>query len=119
MRARPEQALQQQVAQYLTYALGGSAWFTCFPSGGGGLMRGKILRGMGLKAGVPDILILDGGRTLWIELKAKRGYLSPVQIETIKAIHHAGGIVDICRSLDEVIAFLELYGVPLKASVAA
>jgi hypothetical protein len=58
-RKAPEQALQQQVAQYLDIVLKPPAFWTAIAHGGGGLMRGKINKGMGMKAGIPDILILS------------------------------------------------------------
>lgn len=115
-RSHPEQILQRQVAQFLALALGGSAWFSTIPLGGGGKVRGAILRGLGTKDGLPDILVVDSGRALWIELKAKRGTVSPAQRECHAALHRARSSTAICRSLGEVIAFLHHEGVPLKVA---
>ena len=64
-------------------------WFTTFPAGGGGKVRGAQLKAAGLKPGVPDILVCGGYEdishnvhqkdVLWLELKAKDGTLSQVQ----------------------------------------
>jgi hypothetical protein len=109
-----EASLHRQVTDYLSLCLGGSAWFTTFPAGGGGYMRGKILKSRGLKAGVPDVLIIDGGRSLWVELKTRHGRLSPDQKATHAVLHRAGAIVSVCRTLEEVNAALTSWGVPLK-----
>lgn len=50
------------------------------------------LKRQGVRPGVPDIIVaLRDGRTLWIELKAKRGRVSPAQEafgEGLKALGH-------------------------------
>lgn len=109
-----EAQLHRQCADFLRVALGGSAWFTTIPLGGGGKIRGAILSGRGVQAGCPDILVIDGGRALWIELKSKRGRLSPDQVCCHALLRRAGAVVTVCRSLDEVIAFLTEAGVPLR-----
>jgi len=115
MRHQPEQALQRQVANYLAWALCPPAWFTAIPSGGGGEMRGMILKGMGLKAGVPDLLLLHQSRSLWIELKSPRGALSEAQRRCHEAINNAGcRPVVVCRSLDDVQAALAFWGIPTR-----
>ena len=43
------------------------------------------------KAGVPDILACCNGRFLGIEVKAKNGKPSPLQIHNLKKIDEAGG----------------------------
>ena len=104
---RPEQALQRAVARYLELALPREAWFTAFPAGGGGKVRGAILKGMGLKPGVPDLLILHHGELYGIELKASGGRLSPEQGECHRSMARAGcqGIA-VCKSVDDVAVVL-------------
>jgi hypothetical protein len=64
-----EQQLHRACAEYLAWALKPPSWWTTFPSGGGGAVRGKILRGLGLKPGVPDLEIVYCGIAHWVELK--------------------------------------------------
>jgi hypothetical protein len=116
-RKAPEQALQQQVAQYLDIVLKPPAFWTAIAHGGGGLMRGKINKGMGMKAGIPDILILSPFRQCWIELKSKKGRLSPAQIEIYQALLAAGCCVGVCRSLDEVRAALLTWQIPTRDAI--
>ncbi len=66
---RPEQALQRAIVGYLSWALMPPAIFTSFPAGGGGRVRGAVLKGTGLRAGMPDILIFSDGHTYGVELK--------------------------------------------------
>lgn len=115
---RPEQALQRGVAELLSVALGGVAWFSAFPAGGGGLMRGKILKGMGLKPGVPDVLILDAGRAYWLELKAPKGTVTQAQKHCHAALGRAGCQVAVIRSLDDVLPMLRNWGIALKDGVS-
>lgn len=115
---RPEQDFQMQVARYLDLALPGDAFWTAFPAGGGGKIRGAILKGMGLKAGVPDILIVHEGRALFLELKAGRGRISPAQAKTHGDLWEAGSPVAVCRSLSEVQMVLLRWAIPLKARAA-
>lgn len=102
------------VAEYLDLILGRGVWWTTFPAGGGGKARGGRLKSMGLKAGVPDILIIHDGRPLWIELKTPKGRISDVQILTHGDIVNAGGEVVVCRSVEQVEDALRDWSVPLR-----
>jgi hypothetical protein len=58
--------------------------------------------------GTADILgILPGGRFLAIELKSKRGTLSPDQKAFLDRINQDGGLAFMARSPDDVITQLE------------
>lgn len=119
-RARPEEALHRAVAEFLTLALPEDAWFCHVPNGG---KRSKSeaarFKAMGVKAGVPDLLIIYQGRAHWVELKAGKGRLSEAQ-QTVRAQLYA---VDChwadCRSLDDVEWWIGQWGIPLRASVRA
>lgn len=113
MTAHPEQDFQRVVVQFLDLMLI-DAWFTHFPAGGGGRVRGGVLKAMGLKAGVPDILIIRDGWIFWIELKSPLGRLSPVQRDTHKTLLLQGCGVAICRTLDEVRTALRTWEIPTR-----
>lgn len=121
-RKRPEQALQIAVANFLRLALRAPTAWTAFPAGGGGKIRGALLKVMGLKAGWPDVLVLHpmGLNTLvvGIELKAKKGRLSEAQIETCEALWAANARYIECRSLEDVQRCLERAGVPMHGHVS-
>jgi hypothetical protein len=114
MRTAPEQRLQRAVADYLAWTLLPPTWFTAIPAGGGGELRGRILKGMGLRAGVPDILIVHEGRAHWVELKSARGSLSEAQRTTHSALTATGCPVVVCRSLEEVQGALWAWGIPTR-----
>lgn len=118
--SRPEEALHRAVARLLAlYEARGLLKFCHVPNGG---YRRKaeagVFRALGVKTGVPDLLVwLPGGRHVQIELKAAGGKLSDRQAEWIVGIHKFGVTVHVCRSLDEVMAVLEREGVPRLAQV--
>lgn len=118
-RAQPEQALQRQVAEFLSVALAGNSWFSSMPLGGGGRLRGAILHGLGVKAGLPDVLVVNDGRAIWLELKARNGRVSTGQQLCHNDLSRARCPVAVCKSLDDVIAALRAAGVPLRISEAA
>jgi hypothetical protein len=135
--AKSETSLHWHVAGMLTKHLAAPAWFTTFPAGGGGEMRGKILKGLGLKAGVPDILIvnqvkitpayLSRGEWLpdepitvqflyWLELKKlNKGVLSDAQIDCQMRLTGMGCRVANCDNLEHVKAALSEWRLPYQA----
>lgn len=116
---RPEQALQQTVAQYLDRCLEPHVFWTAIPAGGGGKLRGAILKGMGYKAGTPDVLLIHRSCAYWIELKAGNGRVSPAQKEVGGHLFIAGCPVAVCRSLDSVIGTLAAWHIPTRGRLAA
>lgn len=120
MTKKPEQALHEAVARFLDIALPIDAFWTTFPAGGGGKARGGQLKAMGLKAGVPDILIVWQGLAFWIELKAPRGVLSAEQRLVHDRLAFAGcERPAVCRSVDDVERALRAREIPIRASVGA
>jgi len=117
-RADVEAQLQRAVAEYLDVALPADAVWTAIGHGGGGKTRGAILKGMGVKAGMPDIMIIWRGQVIFIELKAGRGGLSRAQKAFHDRLYLAGASITVCRCLSDVHVFLGTRGVPLRARVA-
>ena len=116
---RPEQALQRTVVEYLRWALPDDCYWTAInPAPAKGVVMGRIAKSLGAKAGVPDLLLLYGGRVHFVELKAKLPRLSDVQKLTRDAIRSAGGFHFICTSLDELVMCLKIMEIPLKAGMA-
>ncbi len=120
-----EAQLHRAVAQFLRVALKPPQFFTTFPAGGGGRVRGAQLKAMGLAPGMPDILVfhthmdVDGWRwpeVYGIELKTKKGEQSDTQIAMALAFDDIGSGIDVCRSVEEVEKVLRDWGVPLHAT---
>ena len=61
----------------------------------------------GVRSGWVDIEVIYKGRFIGIELKTKKGRLSEAQKKCHDDIILAGGLVPVCRSLTEVMDFME------------
>ena len=119
-RRHEEETLHRSTVQFLRWALPADATFYHVPNGG--LRSRKVaqqLSGLGVMAGVPDLAIVHRGKALFIELKAKRGRMSPEQRDMIRKLTYCGAAVMLCRSVPEVESALREACVPLRASVAA
>lgn len=110
----PEAQLQRAIVQYLGILEGqGRLFFFHVPNEGGrGLkQRGAILKGLGLRAGVPDLIICcPCGQVQFVEIKTERGTLSVNQGMTFAALARLGFSPDIVRSLDDMIALCKYWG---------
>lgn len=118
---RPEQTLQRAVVQYLDAVLPATAWCFHAPNGGGrSKVEAAIFKGLGVRAGIPDICILYDGRAFWIELKAAKGRLSEAQERAHVRLWEAGCPVADARSLDDVRRLLvEEWAIPTREARAA
>lgn len=119
-RRHPEEDIQKAVIQYLGWALPPNGIAYAIPNGG--LRHKKAaarLKGQGVTAGIPDIHCLVDGRSIYIELKAARGVVSPAQRLMMQRLYYCGAEVVVCRGVPEVQAALQSLGVPLRAAVAA
>jgi len=122
---RPEQALQQQVARFINQAAPGLLWWHVPNSSGNrGPKLGGILKSMGVKAGVPDLVfVLPTGRAGFIELKAGTGKLTDSQKDFRDRVTDAGAFWAEARSVAEVEDILHRWLTPfgwkLQARVSA
>lgn len=116
---RREQSLQIAVVQLLKLALPDSAfYFAVRNEGRRSKVEGRTAKLMGLRPGMPDLIILWQGKTFAIELKEGRGVLSRTQRQCHGDMRAALWCpVAVCKSLDEVEAQLRDWGFPLTASV--
>jgi hypothetical protein len=107
-RRRPEAAIQRCVFQHLR-ARGAPGVFAFHPANGGYRkpIEAAMLKGMGLVAGVPDVIAIHQGRVYGLELKAEGGKPTPRQVETIAAMQMAGAITGVAVGLDEALRWLE------------
>lgn len=107
-----EAQLHRAVAQYLRRVLTPPAFFSTFPAGGGGRVRGAQLKAMGLRAGMPDLLVFAPGKIVGLELKAKKGTVSVHQSLTAEAFRQCDMSYLICRSVADVSLALRAFNVP-------
>ena len=111
----PEQSLQTHVATYLGWALSEPWYWTAIGHGGGGHLRGMILKGMGVKKGIYDFLFLGPDRFVgWIELKSLAGTLTPEQRAFQEMVLKFGHHTAVAKSLDEVRLILLSWNAPLR-----
>jgi hypothetical protein len=114
-RRHPERDLQFAVMKYLRVAAP-NVEAIHIPNGG---YRRKIeaalLKGMGVKAGVGDILLMwRPGQLAFIELKSAKGRLSPDQQAFSIRMTELEIPYGVCTSIDEVRACLTTWCVPCR-----
>ena len=108
---RPEDQIQRAVFQHIRArgVPGLVAWHT--PNGGQRKpIEAAILKGLGVRAGVADILAVYGGKIFALELKTEDGRPTKAQIEFLSDIERAGAFAAMPRGLDAAIATLEAWG---------
>jgi hypothetical protein len=110
-RSRREQHIQRAVFEHLAIR-GAPAVFAFHPANGGWRSRveAAILKGMGVKAGVPDNIAIKDARCYALELKEAGGRLTPVQRDAHAALVAAGATVAVAYGLDDALARLEAWG---------
>jgi len=110
-RAQPEAAIQRAVFQHLR-ARGAKGVFAFHPANGGyrTAREGAILKGLGVKAGVPDLIAIHNGRVFCLEIKAPGGQISAPQLACMVELREAGAVVAVATGLDEALRKLENFG---------
>lgn len=110
-----EDDLQATCAYYLN--LHPKAFFCHVPNGGNRNPReGAKFKRMGVRAGMPDLLIFNATaindvyyRGLAIELKVKGGKLRENQVNALEELKRLGWYVAVCFSFDEFEAVVKYY----------
>jgi hypothetical protein len=110
-RQSPEAAIQRAVFQHLA-ARGAPGVFAFHPANGGyrKSIEAAILKGLGVRPGVPDVIAIREGRVYGLELKAEGGRTTEKQLETIAAMEAAGAFTAIAEGLDRALTVLEAWG---------
>jgi hypothetical protein len=76
------------------------------------LYYNKFLKEMGLRAGVSDLFVAiptNNYHGAWIELKSKKGRISPVQEEFLEDMSNKCYFTSVCYSLEEAVITLKNY----------
>lgn len=100
-RNNDEQKLQIALCNYVKYALPEVLYFAVPNGGAKSMVQGALLKKMGVKAGVSDMLFFWLGGMGAIELKAPNGRPSDSQIAFGEAWTKRGGNFVICYSLED------------------
>src|SRR5262245_16196618 len=108
---QPEAAIQRAVFQHLRVR-GAPGVFAFHPANGGYRKPAEaaIMKGLGVVAGVPDVIAVHNGRIFCLELKAEGGRVSDKQLETLAALREAGAFTCVAEGLDRALACLEAWG---------
>ena len=111
-----EEAIQKTVIQWVRshpYFKGKEGLVLHFPSEGArSPVFGKKLKDMGFRAGIADLLIAmprRGYGGAWLELKSKKGKLSPAQKEFLDNMQQQNYFTAVCYSIEGAIEMIEWY----------
>jgi hypothetical protein len=101
-RSRPEDIIQRAVFEHLRLRCAPGVYAFHVPNGGArSPIEGAILKGLGVRAGVPDVIVVKDGRTYALEIKSPGGRLTAAQNDAHAALRAAGVTVVTCFSLDD------------------
>jgi len=107
-RRRPEDAMQRAVLEHLRLRGPRTAyWFHVANGGARAPIEAAILKGLGVRAGVPDLIIIHDGKTYGLELKADGNKPTKLQIEAQDAMRTAGAEIAVAVGLDAALQQLE------------
>ena len=110
--SRPEDLIQRTLFQHYHARKAPGTFAFHVPNGGKRKpIEAAIMKGLGVTAGVPDIIAIRAGHTFALELKAEGGKPSEKQIEVMATMEAAGATVTLATGLDAAIAQLEAWGI--------
>ena len=109
---RPEEQIQRAVVSHLK-ARSMPGVFFFHPANGGRRTKAEagIFKALGVRAGVPDLIVVYRAQIFGLELKADSGRLTPIQRQALNDMEVAGARTAVARSLDEALVTLECWGV--------
>lgn len=112
-----EWQFQRTANAFLSKALPHDAYYSAIDVGtAGGARLGALRKARGVKPGIPDVLIVWRGRTLWIELKSGTS-LSEAQKITRDQLRANGHMWALARSIEDLETALIAAQIPLRATV--
>lgn len=119
-RNRPEQEFQASLVATLEKILTPETAVFAVPNGGArSKIEAAILKGQGVKAGVPDLVLIHDGRAFGLELKAMNGRLSPAQKERHADLAGAGMRIACARTIEDALRWLDHWQIPTRLKRAA
>lgn len=110
-RDNPEEIIHRAVVNHLKVRCKPCVFFAHVPNGEARTpSAGGRLKAMGTKAGMPDLMLVIGGKAHFLELKADTGRVSPAQTATHADLELAGAVVAIAYGLDAALDQLTAWG---------
>lgn len=117
-QSRPEDAIQRAVVQHLRQRGVPGLVFWHTPNGGKrGAIEAAIFKGLGVRAGVSDIIAVHAGRIYALELKSETGRQTESQMQFRADMDAAGAETGLAQGLDAALRIIEAWG--LVRGVAA
>jgi hypothetical protein len=108
---RPEQLIHQAVIAHLkARGVPGLVYFHC-PTGAhySGKRQGQIMKSLGVRAGVSDLILFHNSRFYCLELKAEGGRASEAQLAFLSEADAAGAYTAMPEGLNAALATLEAW----------
>jgi len=98
-----ESKLQQNCVKWFRYQFPEPKYLIYANANGGqrNVITAKIMKGEGVRAGVPDLTILSQGHIFFVEMKSEKGRLSENQKEVIEIIDKLGFKTYVVNSFDQ------------------
>jgi hypothetical protein len=109
---RPEEQIQKSIVKYLEVVKPDCFWFHV-PNQRGTrtLIENKILKTLGVKAGVPDLVfILHSGLACFAEVKSSKGPMTPAQKDVRDRLLDLGCSYSLVRSINDMEQSLKVWG---------
>ena len=107
-RRRPEDAIQRALFAHIKAR--GAKGLVAIHVPNGGFRRpveAKILAGLGVTKGVPDVLLWHAGKSFALELKAEGNKATDSQIAMLDRLGEAGVATAVCHGIDQAVTCLE------------
>jgi hypothetical protein len=110
-RAGREDQIQRACFQHLAWR-GVPGLFAFHPANGGwrSPIEARILKGLGVIAGVPDIIIIHATKVYALELKADDGRITDAQLACHERLRTAGARVGVAFGIDGALRQLNEWG---------
>ena len=98
-----ESRIQQNCVKWFRYQYPEPKYLIYANANGGyrSKIESMIMKGEGVKSGIPDLTILTPGKILFIEMKSEKGKLTDNQTAVIELLKSMAISVEVCRSFDE------------------
>lgn len=106
-----QETVHRPVVLHLRARAAAGVFFFHVPNGGRrSAVEAAIMQGLGVRAGMPDIVCIKAGQAYGLELKAEKGTLSANQRQCHDDLRAAGAIVGTATGLSEALVWLENHG---------
>lgn len=106
-----QETVHRPVVLHLRARAAAGVFFFHVPNGGRrSAVEAAIMQGLGVRAGMPDIVCIKAGQAYGLELKAGKGSLSANQRQCHDDLRAAGAIIGTATGLSEALTWLEGHG---------